>query len=246
MPRSGGTWPRPLDELCLGRFLDRLRYVAVDAQAASGFDALAAELDDPERVRVFYLATSPDLFGPICGHLAAAGLMTAHDRVVLEKPISHDLASARVIGAVLAENQIFRNRPLSGQGDGPEPDGAALCQLAVRAARERRPRRPRPDHGRREPGRRGPGCLLRHRGRAPRHMVQNHIVQLLCLVAMEPPTRLGPDAVRDEKLKVLRFPALSPARWLRCACRPRASPSRGSSTTAGSISSRLGCTTPTG
>ena len=101
-----------LDELGLGRFLDRLRYVAVDAEDSGSFETLAAELPDPGRVRVFYLATSPELFGLICRRLAAAGLITAKARVVLEKPIGRDLASARAIndqvGAVLAENQIFR------------------------------------------------------------------------------------------------------------------------------------------
>jgi glucose-6-phosphate 1-dehydrogenase len=196
-----------LDEVCLGRFLDRLRYVAVDAAGPSGFDALAANVSDPERVRVFYLATSPDLFGPICGHLAAAGLITAKARVVLEKPIGHDLASARAIndevGAVFAENQIFRIDHYLGKETvqnlmalrfanslfEPLWNGAHIDHVQITVAESL--------------GVEGRGAYYDHAG-ALRDMVQNHIVQLLCLVAMEPPTRLEADSVRDEKLKVLR------------------------------------------
>ena len=101
-----------LDEACLARFLDRLRHIAVDALRPSGFDALAAELTEQQRVRVFYLATAPDLFGPICRELAACRLNRRTARVVLEKPIGRDLASARAIndevGAVFAEPATFR------------------------------------------------------------------------------------------------------------------------------------------
>ena len=196
-----------LDELCLGRFLDRLHYVAVDAQAASGFDALTAELADPERVRVFYLATSPDLFGPICGHLAAAGLITMQARVVLEKPIGHDLASARAIndqvGAVLAENQIFRIDHYLGK----ETVQNLMALRFANSLFEPLWNAAHVDHVQitvsESLGIEGRGAYYDTAG-ALRDMVQNHMVQLLCLVAMEPPTRLEADAVRDEKLKVLR------------------------------------------
>jgi glucose-6-phosphate 1-dehydrogenase len=198
-----------LDELCLGRFLDRLHYVAVDAQAPSGFDALAAELaaPDPERVHVFYLATSPDLFGPICRHLAEVGLTTPSARVVLEKPIGRDLASARAIndevGAEFAENQIFRIDHYLGKETvqnlmalrfanslfEPLWNSSAIDHVQITVAESL--------------GVEGRGAYYDRAG-ALRDMVQNHIVQLLCLVAMEPPTRLEADAVRDEKLKVLR------------------------------------------
>ena len=104
--------PEYLDEACIARFLGRLRYVALDAASPAGWIELAATCDDPGRIRVFYLATSPDLFGPICRGLAANHLVTPETRVVLEKPIGHDLASARAIndevGSVFHENQIFR------------------------------------------------------------------------------------------------------------------------------------------
>ena len=60
-----------LDEACLAQFLGRLRYVALDGASPAAWIELAATCDDPERIRVFYLATSPDLFGPICRGLAA-------------------------------------------------------------------------------------------------------------------------------------------------------------------------------
>ncbi|MFX6857726.1 glucose-6-phosphate dehydrogenase, partial [Acinetobacter baumannii] len=80
------------------RFLARLDHVAVDATSDDGWPDLVRALgdgDDPQRVRVHYLATSPDLFGPICEALGRYGLADARTRVVLEKPIGHDLASAR-------------------------------------------------------------------------------------------------------------------------------------------------------
>ncbi len=176
-------------------------------QAASGFEALAAELADPERVRVFYLATSPDLFGPICGHLAAAGLITMQARVVLEKPIGHDLASARAIndqvGAVLAEDQIFRIDHYLGKETvqnlmalrfanslfEPLWNAAHVDHVQITVAESL--------------GIEGRGAYYDTAG-ACATWSRTTCVQLLCLVAMEPPTRLEADAVRDEKLKVLR------------------------------------------
>ena len=202
-----------LDPACLARFLDRLRHVAVDALRPSGFDALAAELTEQQRVRVFYLATAPDLFGPICRELAACRLNRRTARVVLEKPIGRDLASARAIndevGAVFAEPAIFRIdhylgketvqnlmvlrfanslfEPLwnSGAIDHVQITVAETIGVETRAA-------------------------YYDQAGALRDMVQNHILQLLCLVAMEAPTCLDADAVRDEKLKVLH--ALRPIR----------------------------------
>ncbi|MDX1541930.1 MAG: glucose-6-phosphate dehydrogenase, partial [Geminicoccaceae bacterium] len=104
--------PAYLDQACLERFLARLSFTALDIGEPGGWRDLAAKLDDSGRVRVFYLATSPALFGPVCQNLASAGLITDATRVVLEKPIGHDLASAQAIndevGSVFEENRIFR------------------------------------------------------------------------------------------------------------------------------------------
>lgn len=83
--------PGDLDSETVRRFLGQLHYVPIDATAEDAdWDQFTAVLD-PSRVRVFYLATSPDLYGPICRSLGKAGLVTEQSRVVLEKPIGHDL-----------------------------------------------------------------------------------------------------------------------------------------------------------
>ena len=94
------------------RFSARLSYAAVDATSDDGWDSLARHLDGRDDViRVFYLATSPSLFGPIAERLRAFDLVTPKSRVVLEKPIGHDLASAmhinEQVGGVFAEEQII-------------------------------------------------------------------------------------------------------------------------------------------
>ena len=162
---------------------------------------------DAERVRVFYLATSPDLYGPICRNIGAHGLVTEQSRVVLEKPIGHDLASAREIndqvGAVFSETQTFRIDHYLGKE-------TVQNLLALRFANtifERLWNADVIDHVQitvaETVGVEQRGGYYDHSG-ALRDMVQNHMLQLLCLVAMEPPVSLEADRVRDEKLKVLR------------------------------------------
>ncbi|MFZ1426519.1 MAG: hypothetical protein WAS21_07095, partial [Geminicoccaceae bacterium] len=102
-----------LDPQVVQRYLTRLDYVHIDATGSEGWRELAGILEQaPARVRVCYLATSPDLFGPICRNLAAADLVTPLTRVVLEKPLGRDLASAQAIndavGEVFAEEQTYR------------------------------------------------------------------------------------------------------------------------------------------
>jgi glucose-6-phosphate 1-dehydrogenase len=197
-----------LDELCLTRLLARLDYVALDAAGVDGWADLAARLAGADdRVRVFYLATAPDLFGPICRNVAAAQLVTPAARVVLEKPIGHDLASARaindVVGAVFPEERIFRIDHYLGKETvqnlmalrfanslfEPLWNSSAIDHVQITVAESI--------------GVEGRGDYYDKAG-ALRDMVQNHMLQLLCLVAMEPPSSLIADAVRDEKLKVLR------------------------------------------
>ena len=92
----------------------------------------------------------PDLFGPTCEYISKQEYYRRDARVVIEKPIGHDLESSEQINDEVGEDLPGRpdlpHRPLSRQGDGAEPDGAALCQHAVRAAVEFRPYRPRADH----------------------------------------------------------------------------------------------------
>ncbi|HTO85637.1 MAG TPA: glucose-6-phosphate dehydrogenase [Methylomirabilota bacterium] len=204
--------PTALKEACVEGFLQRLQYLALDAGADSDWAPIVALLAEaPERVRVFYLATAPDLFGPICRRIAGAGVLTPKTRVVLEKPIGHDLPSARAIndevGAVFDERQIFRIDHYLGKETvqnlmalrfanslfEPLWSHSAIDHVQITVAETI--------------GVEGRGAYYNGAG-ALRDMVQNHMLQLLCLVAMEPPSSFTADAVRDEKLKVLR--ALEP------------------------------------
>jgi glucose-6-phosphate 1-dehydrogenase len=188
-------------------FCEQLRYIPIDAANPHSDWSTLRDTLDPERVRVFYLATSPDLYGPICRNLKAAGLVIDRARVVLEKPIGHDLESARAIndqvGAVFAEAQIFRIDHYLGKE-------TVQNLLALRFANnifERLWTADVIDHVQitvaETVGLEGRGGYYDEAG-ALRDMVQNHMLQLLCLVAMEPPVSLEADRVRDEKLKVLR------------------------------------------
>jgi hypothetical protein len=156
---------------------------------------------------VFYLSTAPSLFTTICEKLAAAGLVDANARVVLEKPLGTDLASAieinEAVGQHFAESQIYRIDHYLGKetvqnlmvlrfGNSIlEPLWRApnISSVQITVAEE-------VGVGSRAGFYDGAGAM--------RDMVQNHLLQLLCIVAMEPPTSLNADAVRDEKLKVLR------------------------------------------
>jgi glucose-6-phosphate 1-dehydrogenase len=190
------------------RFLQRLHHVSLDVLGESDWSALTAALGDgPARVRVFYLACAPRLFGPICARAAANGLVDATSRVVLEKPIGTDLESARAIndevGTVFTEEQIFRIDHYLGK----ETVQNLLVLRFANALLEPLWNAGHIDHvqisvaesigtGGRADYYDGSGAL--------RDMVQNHLLQLLCLVAMEPPATLDREAVRDEKLKVLQ------------------------------------------
>ena len=187
-------------------FVARLSYLALDATQSAGFAALGQALQ-PGSICVHYLATSPSLFTTICSHLAANDLIDAQTRVVLEKPLGHDLASARQIneevGKHFAEHQIFRIDHYLGKETvqnlmvlrfgntifEPLWRSPFIKSVQITVAES-------VGVGSRAGFYDGTGAL--------RDMVQNHLLQLLCIVAMEPPVSLNPDAVRDEKLKVLR------------------------------------------
>jgi len=188
-------------------FYKMLHYVRLDAAAAKQDWSELQALLSPDRVRVFYLATSPDLFGPICDELARNGLNENDARVVLEKPIGRDLDSARAIndevGRCFPEARTFRIDHFLGKE-------TVQNLLALRFANtifERLWNADVIDHVQitvaETVGVEGRGGYYDHSG-ALRDMVQNHLLQLLCLLAMEQPVSLQADAVRDEKLKVLR------------------------------------------
>lgn len=199
--------PADLDAATRDKFLARLEYVSLDATEPTAEWASLGKLLDPTRVRVFYLATAPDLYGPVCRNLGGAGLITEQSRVVLEKPIGHDLASARAIiadvGTVFTESQTFRIDHFLGKE-------TVQNLMALRFANtifERLWSADVIDHVQitvaETVGLEGRAGYYDKSG-AMRDMVQNHLLQLMCLIAMEPPVSLDADRVRDEKLKVLR------------------------------------------
>ncbi len=204
-----------LDEDTLRAFLQRLDYLAVDARSAEDFRALATLLRRPEgpECRVYFLATAPTLFAQICEHLAAVGLNDACSRVVLEKPLGtdHDSAAAinRRVGAVFSERQIFRIDHYLGKETVQNLMALRFGNALFEPLWHRTNIRDVQITLAEEVGIGGRAEYYEHTG-AMRDMVQNHLLQLLCIVAMEPPTATGADAVRDEKLKVLR--ALKPLR----------------------------------
>ena len=196
-----------LDDETVQRFVARLSHVSLDIDDNDSWPPLVDTLRDGERIRVFYLAIAPALFGPVSRRLEEHGLVTETSRLVLEKPIGHDLASARevndAVGAVFQEQQIFRIDHYLGKESVQnllvtrfantflEPLWNANCidHVQITASESL--------------GVGSRGGYYDTSG-ALRDMVQNHLLQLLCLVAMEPPTYVDRETVRDEKLKVLQ------------------------------------------
>jgi glucose-6-phosphate 1-dehydrogenase len=186
----------------------RIHYVQSDAFDHDTWGALAELLAGAEeRIRVAYLATAPKLFGTIAQGLKKNGLVTGQSRIVLEKPLGHDYESACAInnevGACFAEDQIYRIDHYLGK----ETVQNLLALRFANSLFEPLWRRGAIDHVQitvaEELGVGGRVEYYDNIG-ALRDMVQNHLLQLVCLVAMEAPSSLHHDAVRDEKIKVLR------------------------------------------
>ena len=191
-------------------FLDRIDFVTLDAAGETGWAALTGKVR-PNVVQAFYFSVAPDLFGAIAERLTGHGLAGPDTRIVVEKPFGHDRPSARALNATLArhfaEHQIYRIDHYLGKE-------TVQNLMAVRFANilfEPLWNAQFVDHVQitvaETVGVGGRGAYYDAAG-AMRDMVQNHMMQLLCLIAMEPPHRFDPDAVRDEKLKVIR--ALDP------------------------------------
>ena len=187
-------------------FLNRLMYVSMDVTNAADYDKLKTLCPTPA-LRVYYLATAPSLFTQICAHLSGANLVDTQSRVVLEKPLGTDLASAREINTNVAryfdEQQIYRIDHYLGKETVQNlmvlRFGNAIFEPLWRAPYIKSVQITVAESvgvGSRAGFYDGAGAM--------RDMVQNHLLQLLCIVAMEPPISLGADDVRDEKLKVLR------------------------------------------
>lgn len=192
----------------LNRFLQRLFYVSVDITSGRGWDELKQRLEkNAVDIRAFYLAVSPSLFGEIAAKLGEYGLITENTRIIVEKPIGRDLETARILNDTLGqffdEKQIFRIDHYLGK----ETVQNLMALRFANALYEPLWNSNYIDHVEitvaEAVGLEGRASYYDGAG-ALRDMVQNHILQLLCLVAMEPPYLNNADAVRDEKLKVLR------------------------------------------
>jgi Glucose-6-phosphate 1-dehydrogenase len=199
MPAS--TQPGTLDA-----FLERVHYVAVDAKGEGGWQALQ-EMMRADVAHAFYFSVGPSLFGALAERLHEFRITGRACRIVVEKPFGHDLESARALNATLAkhfhEDQIYRIDHYLGKE-------TVQNLMAVRFGNilfEPLWNTQFVDHIQitvaETVGVGGRGDYYDKSG-AMRDMVQNHMMQLLCLIAMEPPHHFEPDAVRDEKLKVIR------------------------------------------
>ena len=189
-------------------FSGRIHYAQADAFAHDQWQSLVELLTSvDDRVRVAYLATAPNLFGALAQGLKQNELIDDTSRIVLEKPLGRDLDSARQINDAVAEcyteNQVYRIDHYLGK----ETVQNLLALRFGNSLFEPLWRRSAIDHvqitvaedlgvGGRVEFYDGVGAL--------RDMVQNHLMQLVCLFAMEPPSSLDQNAVRDEKIKVLR------------------------------------------
>jgi glucose-6-phosphate 1-dehydrogenase len=196
----------------VAELLQRISYVEVDLADPA---AIAAALKGrvPTRTCVSYLATPPYLFVQIAEGLKAAGLLDAPARLVLEKPIGSDLASARAtnaaIGAHISEDRIFRIDHYLGKAAVQNLLALRFGNTLLEAVWHHRWIESVDILIAETAGVDGRESYYADYG-ALRDMVQNHVLQLLCLIAMEPPASLDADVLRDEKLKVLR--ALRPMR----------------------------------
>ncbi|HTT99679.1 MAG TPA: glucose-6-phosphate dehydrogenase, partial [Rhizomicrobium sp.] len=188
------------------KFAKRLSYIAGDATKDDLYKALAAKLKGIDEVN-YYLAVSPDFFGAIAVHLKSSGLAHKQARIAVEKPLGHDLKSCieieKSIEAAFTEDRIFRVDHYLGKETVQnllalrfantlfEPlwnkDSIEHVQITVAET----------------VGAGGRWSYYDHYG-AMRDIVQNHLLQLLCLIAMEPPANMQPDSVRNEKVKVIR------------------------------------------
>ena len=195
------------DEKTIDRFVSVFSYIPNDVSDPAQWADLSTKLrDDPKIVRAFYLAIAPDLFGPTCEYIEKQGYYRRDARVVIEKPLGHDLESSISINdevsRIFAEDQVYRIDHYLGKETvqnllalrfanilfEPIWNSAHIDHIQLTVAESV------------GAGTRG----YYDESGALRDMIQNHMLQLLCLVAMEPPASDDANALRDEKLKVLR------------------------------------------
>jgi glucose-6-phosphate 1-dehydrogenase len=191
----------------MAEFINRLSYQTLDATTLGGYADLAKKVGTPQRGLAIFLSTAPSLFGPTIKGLQSAGLTGENVRMCLEKPLGTDLGTSREINDAVAgafpESRIFRIDHYLGKETvqnllalrfanimfEPLWNAAHIDHVQITVAET--------------VGLEGRVAFYDDAG-AIRDMVQNHMLQLLALVAMEPPAHFDATAVRDEKVKVLR------------------------------------------
>jgi len=197
----------PLDSETVQRLLSRLHYVLINLDAPDEYNRLREVVDQQQRVLINYFSVAPFLFADICTGLDRAGIITPTTRVVLEKPIGRDLPSSQKINETVArvftEDQVYRIDHYLGKE-------TVMNLLALRFANSiftTNWDHNTIDHVQitvaEEVGIEGRWGYFDKSGQL-RDMVQNHLMQILTLVAMEPPVNLQDDSLRNEKLKVLK------------------------------------------
>jgi glucose-6-phosphate 1-dehydrogenase len=208
----------PLDEAAWRSFADRIRYQKLDFASPGDYDRLVTVLDGIDKEQssrgnhLYYLATQPSAFAEIVTQLGRVGLDHEHHeggwrRIVIEKPFGHDLNSAirlnREVGKVFRESQVYRIDHYLGKetvrnllvfrfGNGifePIWNRRHIDHIQITVAESI--------------GVENRGAFYEETG-ASRDFLQNHLLQLMSLVAMEPPATFDADALRDEKVKVIR------------------------------------------
>ena len=195
---------RAFDPTSWQRFFERLCYIKIDFAQQEQFSAIKNWLLK-DRITIFYLATPPSLYGSICRNLSKVECITNDTRIVLEKPIGHDLQTSQQVNSAVAdsfnERNIYRidhylgketvqnllvlrfaNRIMNSQWD-----NSCIDHIQITAAETI--------------GIEGRWSYYDKVGQL-RDMIQNHVLQLLCMVAMEPPNTLQADEIRAEKVKI--------------------------------------------
>ena len=206
LAKMGSAKRQSINDTAWQQFARRLTYHPADFSTPSAFSGLQAELSE-SRTSLFYLATPPSLFATICEQLSADGCLAGSCRIVLEKPIGESLDTSREVNETLAqffdEQDIYRidhylgketvqnllvlrfaNRFINSQWD-----QSCIDHIQITVAEK--------------VGIEGRWAYYDGVGQL-RDMVQNHLMQLLCLVAMEPPNSLEAESIRDEKVKIVK------------------------------------------
>ncbi len=195
-----------IDETVWEQFSDRLSYLQIDLTQMDQYQKLNTVIDPENRVLVNYFSVAPFLFKHICQGLDQSGILTNESKVVMEKPLGHDLKSSQDINDAFAEvfneDQIFRIDHYLGKE-------TVLNLLALRFANSIFTSNW--DHNTidsiqitvaEEIGIEGRWGYFDHTGQL-RDMLQNHLLQILTFIAMEPPVNLEAKSIRREKIKVL-------------------------------------------